>query len=321
MNASTGWPHELDSWMRQHVAGTPQALRAEEPALADVWLDDLRSVATHEGAAVLVDGDADHNRVLGVIAVQEWESELFGRPGSAAHLHLICGSASIDSQRALVRRALAHAAKRHISLIAVRISGDAPQTAAVLEAEGFALVDSLVDYVARPASTPDAPIAEGYQIRLARRDDRAASIAIAERAFSHHFGRYHADPKIRRDEAARVYPRWLASAFDGYADAIFVAEHDGEVAGCTLWKLPTSTARRFGVSLGAYSLGMVADTHNGRGLFTALTVAGLRWSHEQGVRYVCGPTHVRNTPIHRAYARIGFASAGERLTFHRWLDR
>lgn len=294
---------------------------SEEPRLADVWLAEVCETARSESAAVFVAGDTDETRVVGVYAVQSWESDLFGRANSVAHVRLIGGTNSVDAMAGVIDQAVQHARATGVSLMAVRVQADEMHAISRLTAAGFVLVDTLMDFVARPLGELCAPIAEGYAVRPATPDDMDEAVQLAADAFAQHFGRFHADPRIRPDEAARVYPEWIASAFRGYADAIFVAVHDHHIVGCSLWRAPTATAQRCDVSLGHYSLGVVSSAHAGRGLFKSLTVAGLNWHASRGVRYVEGPTHTKNLAVQRAYDQLGFQPAGQRWTYHRWLDR
>jgi hypothetical protein len=181
----------------------------------------------------------------------------------------------------------------------------------------------MLDYAYDPhrdpfETVPRPELFPGCTTRLATADDREALMRVSENAFGGHFGRFHSDPRLPRDVSTRVYREWLRSSCEGYADYVVVAEVEGRVVGYTVWKDPSPREKRFGVRIGHYSIGAVHHDFAGRGLFGALTHAGMALLHG-AVDRLGGPTHVNNYPVQRGFARLRWRVGNAHHTLHRWL--
>jgi hypothetical protein len=67
-----------------------------------------------------------------------------------------------------------------------------------------------------------------------------------------------------------------------------------------------------------YNLAGVHPDFSGRGFYTALAADGMRMT-QSFARYLDGPVHVSNYPVHRALQKLGWKIAGARHSFHKWL--
>ena len=193
-----------------------------------------------------------------------------------------------------------------------------------LEKQGFLLMDTNLDYVYDYRRTPTDAIPrpqlpDGAHIRAARDDEIEELLSVAQASFQNHFGRFHADERISEEQALRVYREWIRSSCQGYADLITVAEVEGKVAGYSVWKNPSRLERNLRTRVGHFSIGAVHPEYHGRGLFTALTFAGME-SLEGIVDSIEGPTHINNYPVQRAYDRLHWLLRDARHAFHRWVE-
>jgi hypothetical protein len=73
-----------------------------------------------------------------------------------------------------------------------------------------------------------------------------------------------------------------------------------------------------GIRLGHYSIGAVHPDFFERGLFTALTHAGMEQVCSSA-DWIEAPTHIANYPVQRGFLRLGWRIAGAQHSFHKWL--
>jgi ribosomal protein S18 acetylase RimI-like enzyme len=105
---------------------------------------------------------------------------------------------------------------------------------------------------------------------------------------------------------------------NGWADWIVVAVHGDRIAGYSAWKKPSALDARHGIRLGHYSVGAVHPDFFGRGLFTALTRAGME-ELRSSANWIEAPTHIDNHAVQRGFLRLGWRIAGAQHSFHKWL--
>ena len=97
----------------------------------------------------------------------------------------------------------------------VRIASDDLRSADALEADGWRFVETLETWRRRMPWKTLRP----QRVRIARKADRDACMAIASKAFV--FDRLHADPAIPREVADEAKKEWVKAAFED-PDRIFV---------------------------------------------------------------------------------------------------
>ncbi len=313
---------QLRPWLLRQAIGSHRFLKPHLARLPAFWADEIELTSRTPGAAIFCVGEAAAPQALLAFVPLPWESEFFAaKSASLRHLVMPRGGSWMVAQR-LVAAAVEHGRNLAYQFLSARTYADELMLVHSLEASGFYLTDTLVDWVWERKAEPKVADIAGYRLRLAGAEDRDATLAMVEQAFPKHFGRFQSDPKISAAESARFYPSWIRSAFTGYADAIMVAEslESGEIAGCTLWKSASLLETKHLLPIGHYSLGGVAPQHAGRGLFQQLTIQGLL-SFPPAARFISGPTHVLNHPVQAAYGRLGFRHVDARYGFHLWLNR
>jgi RimJ/RimL family protein N-acetyltransferase len=234
-----------------------------------------------------------------IVEELEWESRVLDRR---------MGAIAADAD---VERALDEAAERGFEFLLCKVSTAEIGIAQALERHGFSLVETIVHYefdCRREVPQVETP----FVIRPATESDREASVALARTAFTGHFGRFHSDPRFTRDEATRVYEEWIRSSFDGWADAIFVAEDEGRVIGFVSCR--RTEERRMRVSIA-----FIDAAYRNHGLLRAFGAAVMR-QYRDSADTIDGPTHIRNLAVQRAYLALGWMLRESAYTFHRWLS-
>jgi len=287
------------------------------------WLDTV----VEQGQCGSVTACVRDGRIAGFAVLNElmWESSVIGRriwgieqlvvaPGESDGGHIL---------DLLVARALSLAADQHADTVHCKRFTDDMTACHTLERNGFRLVDTQLVYgrglgdVATESSSPGHETGR-LTIRLADRTDVGDLVQVARASFKDFFGRFHSDHRLPPGAASKIYEEWIRSSLDGYADHVVLAEEDGVVAACSIWRKPSAREAKLSIRVGHYSLGMVHPDFQRRGLFTAVTRRGLQLL-EGAADYAVGPTHVNNHGVQRGYARLGWQIVDATHTFHAWL--
>lgn len=293
------------------IDGHPHApLRFAAPgdpdAVSEHWRWQLGTASDAAGAALCFDGET----LRGVIVVDRlsWESRTLGREVAGITQLIVTGERQTQhaASRALVDWALTWCRGR-ATMVHVKRSVDDTVCCMALTRSGFVLTDTQLVYAipAARAAAARVPLAPGVTVRTARPGDRDAVGRLARRAFSGHFGRFHADPAIAPETATRVYEQWCLDCLDGYADLLLVAEVDGHLAGLTAWRLPQAGGSVLAGRVAGYSIGAIEPAYSGRGLFRLLTATGQQRIGAHAA-WIVGPTHARHHSVQRAYASLGW---------------
>ena len=289
------------------------------------WLEEIVDMLDEPGSGGLL--LEDYEIIKGIVTWSSllWESKILGRQMSALRF------LSVDRQssnRDLYFNCLLEAASDSVSnngdeFLLCKISGVDDDKRSALIKNGFELVDTLVDYVyalpnEQSPGLHQKSVQDGFELRLATVADIDSLAEVARASFANHFGRFHSDPRIGREQATRIYEEWIRSCVSGWADWIILAVKDGRIAGYSAWKKPSSLDLRHDIRLAHYSIAGIHPDFFGKGLFTTLTRAGMEMMQGHAL-WLEGPTHVDNHPVQRAYEKLGWKKAGTQTAFHKWL--
>lgn len=168
------------------------------------------------------------------------------------------------------------------------------------------LLERSCDGLARPGSGPTASQGD-FSVRLGTPDDLPGLRPIA--AGSHGHSRFYQDPGFA-ERAPALFERWIERSFQGFADAVWVAESAGTVAGYVTCSCAGDT--------GSIGLVGVAASARGKGLGPGLLAAALGWFRDQGVARITVATQGSNLAAQRLYHRAGFLPCSVALWFHCW---
>jgi dTDP-4-amino-4,6-dideoxy-D-galactose acyltransferase len=186
--------------------------------------------------------------------------------------------------------------------------GDAGDPGTIREAErsGFELMDIRVT-LGRSVrnSIPEAPAG----VRLCKESDIPALSAIARE--SHSDSRFYADSHFPRARCADLYETWIVRSCHGYADAVLVAEHEGDIAGYVSCHVEAPQR-------GTIGLIAVSDRWRGCGIGRRLVDAALLYLRERNVSRAGVVTQGRNIASQCLYQACGFRTEAVQLWYHRW---
>jgi ribosomal protein S18 acetylase RimI-like enzyme len=280
---------------------------ADESSLAFV----SRRSGCIDGLALCIDSPWDTQAVMRRIAIVK----------HLAHANNASDSKALDD---LLTEVTLRAARRGVECLTCKVQARNPAVIRALERQGFLLMDTLLDLVFDSSRTPLENIRlpsrpEHLHTRLARPEDPPEILALAHKAFANYFGRYHSDPKMPPGTGAKVYDQWVCSGFEGWADWTVVAEIDGQIVGYSMWKNASALETKHGVDITHCNFGAIHPNFSGRGVYTALKLAGMRIA-ESFAKHFDLATHIANYPVHRSTARLGWRIAGARHSFHKWLS-
>lgn len=210
---------------------------------------------------------------------------------------------------------LAYCRQHQVRLLIARCAAADLAAAQALEAHGFRLMDTLVHYARDLQRTPIPALPEGLTVRPVRTDEADSVGRLAARAFHGYLGHYHADERLDRQRADEVYISWAqrsCAALDA-ANAVLVAERDGQLAGFVTLRL---------VSAGAAEVPLygVDPAFQRQGVGRALLICGLEWGLERGASTLHIATQITNTASQKVWVRLGFEPTHAHYTFHKWFD-
>ena len=182
------------------------------------------------------------------------------------------------------------------------------ETVRICERRGFSFAGlKLTMICGRPASTRavDAP-----GVRPACASDMAALRRIAR--ISHRNTRFYCDGHFATERCDDLYDLWISRSCRGeLADAVFVAEVDGNAAGyitCTC-QAPAQ---------GKIGLFAVAPEFRGKGLSRQLIQTALDWFWARGATEAATVTQGSSVEAVRAYERRGFVAERMQFWYHGW---
>lgn len=145
--------------------------------------------------------------------------------------------------------------------------------------------------------------------RLATPDDIPALRAIARG--SHRDSRFYYDSNFPTALSDALYETWIEKSCKGYANAVLVAEVQGQLAGYISCSLLDQARGQIGL------VGVSVDWQ-GHGLGQILVNESLPWFAQQGVTQVTVVTQGRNSKAQRLYQRCGFLVRSLQFWYHRW---
>ena len=229
----------------------------------------------------------------------EWDSQFFQRRIARLNRHRLDQATMAEC---------AHWCRQHrIDCLYFLADSNDLETPRLAEANDFHLTDIRVTL--ERVVIPEDFAANSFDgFRHAREDDLRALRTIART--SHHDTRFYFDGHFEQEKCDLLYATWIENSFRGFAQAVLVAEADGEPAAYLTCPLNDQASH-----IGLVGVG---EGHRGKGLATKLVRAFLSWSREQGARRALVVTQGRNLPAQRLYQRNGFITSSVDLWYHRW---
>jgi ribosomal protein S18 acetylase RimI-like enzyme len=189
------------------------------------------------------------------------------------------------------------------------LAEDRPESTLAAERSGFFHTDvrlTLSQSLPRARDRMSTP-----RIREAQASDLEDLRSIAR--VSHQITRFYHDPHFPDERCGDLYAEWIASSFNGGADAVLVADLDGRAVGYLTCEVK-GTVGRLGL------LG-VAPAVRGGGLGGQLVTAALERFEDAGLAESALATQAQNIKALRLFTRAGYAVESMQLWFHKWYER
>ena len=206
----------------------------------------------------------------------------------------------------LFDRCTTEAQEQDVCFFSLRLNGTDLAALHAAEDAGFRVIESYLTFARDIDHIPESD----KLVRLANPSEAEVVAEIAYRAF--HYNRFLADPLIPEERARHSRRDWVRNAFAGRAEAIYVAEEKGNVAGFLLLR---SVKNPDGEKVGLIDLIAVAPEYPGRGLGSALALQSLH--HYQGKSPVVEVgTQAKNAAAVNLYTKLGFRLVRSEFTLH-----
>lgn len=229
----------------------------------------------------------------------EWDSQFFQRRIARLNRHRLDHATMAEC---------AHWCQHHrIDCLYFLADSNDLETPRLAEANDFHLTDIRMT-LGRMVAPEDFAANSFDGFRHAREDDLRALRTIART--NHRDTRFYFDGHFEQEKCDLLYATWIENSFRGFAQAVLVAEADGEPAAYLTCHLNDRASQ-----IGLVGVG---ESHRGKGLATKLVHAFLSWSREHGARRALVVTQGRNLPAQRLYQRNGFTTSSVDLWYHRW---
>lgn len=198
---------------------------------------------------------------------------------------------------AAASRAITAAQANRDWMIEARVPVEQIGALASLTDLGFRIVDTNIQLDCRSESLTAAAqvVGGGWRVRTAKTSDRDVVETIAARQLT--TSRFHLDPRIGGQLAARVKREWVGNFFEGRrGERLLLVETDAGVRGFLLVLEQEA--------LGVIDLVALEPDARGSGA-TAALVESWRAGSPQLERFLVG-TQISNVRSLRAYAKLGF---------------
>ncbi|MGH7460741.1 MAG: GNAT family N-acetyltransferase, partial [Longimicrobiales bacterium] len=186
--------------------------------------------------------------------------------------------------------------------VSARLDAGAFDYIQALNRAGFELVDGIITFGLRirPESASVRAAPDDYQLRLATPQDADALAEMGAPLFR--VGRLHADPRIPRECAERMYAEWIRNSCRGSeADAVWIAQDGQEIIGYLTVKTDRATRDFLGFPIMSIVLAGVVPRARRLGVATRLTENALEWARAKAIAAVTIGTQLNNIATARLF--------------------
>lgn len=233
----------------------------------------------------------------------DWDSAFFGRRIARVVGHHLSPK--------LIQAILSWCEEMHIECLYFLANSDDPQTVQIAAQYDFKLVDiqvTLQNQLTQADLSASKPW--GGIIRPASPHDSDSLVGIAANSYT--LSRFYYDRCFPLESSQSLYETWIRESCQGYAQAVLVAEADGDALGYVTCHLSDSeNEARIGL------LG-IDQGIQGKGVGSSLVLSALDWFASNQQDRVNAVTQGRNIAAQRLYQRCGFLTFSVRLWYHKW---
>jgi len=226
-----------------------------------------------------------------------FETDMLGIPTASLDAACALASGPLETTLEMARR-------EGIKLVTCRCPASDRGAINALQDCGFRVIECLLTLGRRL----DVPAERPARVRLARREDAEAVAQIGASTFR--FDRFHADARVSDQAADRLKGAWARNAVEGRADAVFVAEDDGRIAGFNACLLREDAV---------IDLIGVAKDMQGKGIGRDLVRTSLSYYAGKAARMIVGTQSANHASL-ALYQSAGFRVDNSAFTLHLHLN-
>lgn len=252
-----------------------------------------------------------------------WDSDFFEMGVGRLEPLMSISSAAPSAEAAaagmdVIARSLEYARVLDIQQLAAPVHCADSLTHLCLERAGFHLMDTIVTYHLKTFEFVGAEA--DPSVRQAEMADLAALAEISGECFAnriYNVNRFNSDAQFETSKVRELYSLWLKNSLtSNLADIVFTYVADGRPVGFVTASLPTQDDATVGLRVGRIPLNAVHPDYQGRGIYTKLAKAAIRWLRAQHAEIIEIKTQLPNAGVHRTWCRLGAQSTCAFHTFH-----
>jgi len=240
-----------------------------------------------------------------LIEILDWDSAFFKFPIARVNREIL----TIDH----IQQINSFCIQNNVKCIYFLSKIDDEETIKLAERNGFNLVGIPITFnrnICDWEKSPKGIKSLDVEIRDARLDDINTLEEIAR--VSYYDSRFFFDSNFPRTLSESLFTTWIKVSFEGYADAVLVAEYENKPVGyitCHIEDLSNS---------GKIGLIAVSKAMQGHGIGKKLIQTSLDWFSSQGLSQVFVITQGQNIPASQLYISCGFSLQNIKLWYHKW---
>jgi dTDP-4-amino-4,6-dideoxy-D-galactose acyltransferase len=230
----------------------------------------------------------------------DWDSQFFGLRIARLNLPRLEASSTL--------RALSWCQENAIDCLYFLADAEDAETIRLAQENNFLQTDVRIT-LERALNRDDRILREfPAGVRVGDKSDLTVLREIARTG--HQASRFYFDPHFERSQCGLLYQTWLERSFEGFAQAVLVAEVNGEPVGYATCHLRDRESQ-----IGLFG---IRNNLQGKGIGKTLLRGFLAWSAKQGAERATVVTQGRNVRAQRLYQRSGFVTFSLQLWYHCW---
>lgn len=261
-------------------------------------------------ALVMVD-DNEHLLAYSGDRLLPWDTEVLQM--ATARLGYLWSLGDYPTQRQRLSKLLEASVKRwmyeQVEFVSTRIKCENLAIIHAAEDQGFRVIESYLTFrLDSPRNTDVATMDK--RLRLAHSSEVQVVSQLAYEAF--HYNRYMMDPLVPEQRARNSRLVWVKNAFNGRAEAIYVAEVEQGIVGFVILR---TVADKKEEKIGLIDLIAVDPNFAGRGIGSALVAQSL-YHFRDKVHVVEVGTQAANVAGVNLYKKMGFRFIDSEYSLH-----
>lgn len=230
-----------------------------------------------------------------------FNSTHFGKEMYNLHIRNTQPQFTSDEVKEKINEVLSSSEFYHVEHITAKVDTDKKPIVNALVDQGFRLTDTLVTYVFVFGKSVLPRLSHKIELGDCNDKDLKYLKKIALESFK--IDRFHSDDSLPDNLCDTYYEKWIENSYNGLADRVIVARHQGEALGFTTAKVYPDD------DFAHMVLSAVSDQHRGLGIYTSMIHEGTRWAIEKYADQKKGMlvgTQIDNIAVQKAWIKLGY---------------